>query len=247
MNEKKIGTTSGLLNQSEKAISDYGSKVENILKNTTEKGAGDFSVRATTTQFPEYAGKEVKMIQKIKNLVPSGADVGLKGNGWDRATILSYIDKIADGSASLFEKNRVRSVIDGATSGGYAKLAKAINPSAGQDLAMTFANSLRTEVQNSVPETKPIFEEFAKEMGIKKALTKAAKKTSGGLIRWKDVIPFLAGNSVAGIPGGLGVVAAERVAENPATAFAAAKGLKGLGRVVNPVISRAGLIPSANK
>lgn len=241
LSEKHIGTASNLLKQSEKAVSKYGDEIDSLLRNTEGKGGGNFSIRATTSQFPEFAGKEEKMIAKLKSFVPAGHDVGLEGNGWERATILKYIDKIADGTATLWEKNRVRSVIDGATSGGYAKLARSINPSAGHDLAMTFASALRSEVQKSEPKTIPVFEEFAKEMGINKAIKKIAEKKVGGLIQWRDIIPFIAGNTVLPGIGGLAGVALNRAANSPATEFATAKAVQGLAKGVMPVANRAGL------
>lgn len=247
LQEKSIGSAANLLKQSQKAVANYGSQIDDILTKTQNAGGGDFAVRATTNQFPEFIGKESKMIQKIKSLVPAGYDVGLAGKGWDRSTILSYIDKIANGTATLWEKNRVRSVIDGATAGGYAKLARSLNPSAGHDLAMTFAGALRSEVQQSAPETVPIFEEFAKEMGIKKAIEKIASKKAGGLIQWRDIVPYLAGSAIGGLPAGLLGIAANRVAQSPATEFAVAKGLQGLNKGITPVVSRAGLLPSAIK
>lgn len=247
LQEKSIGSPASLLRQSQKAVANYGNQIDDILTKSQSTGGGDFAVRATTNQFPEFVGKESKMIQKIKSLVPAGYDVGLAGKGWDRATILSYIDKIANGTASLWEKNRVRSVIDGATAGGYAKLARSLNPSAGHDLAMTFAGALRSEVQKSAPETVPIFEEFAKEMGIKKAIEKIASKKAGGLIQWRDIVPYLAGSAIGGLPAGLLGIAANRVAQSPATEFAVAKGMQGLNKAVTPVVSRAGLLPSALK
>lgn len=244
---KHIGSTSSLLKQSQKATGEYGRQIDNILQKSTSRGAGNFSIRATVTQFPEFAGKEAKMLQKIKNLIPSGNDVGLTGSGWDRATLLSYMDKIADGTANLFEKNRVKQAINSATTGGYAKMAKAMQPSAGHDLAMTFANNLTTEIKKSAPATIPIFEEFAKEMAFKKAINKLAQKNAGGLIRWSDVIPFMAGSTFGGPIAGLGALAATRAAQSPATEFAVAKGIKGLGKVVKPIISRAGLLPVSKR
>lgn len=244
LSEKSIGSISSLARQSEKSVSEYGNKIEEILNNTKATGAGNFSIRATTTQFPEYAGNETAMLQKIKNLIPSGKDIGLNGEGWDRATILSYIDKIQDGTATLFEKNRVKGAINSATNGGYAKLARAINPSAGQDLAMTFANNLATEVKKSAPETIPIFEEFSKEMGIKSALQKIANKKTGGIIQWRDIVPFMVGTGLGGLPGGIASAAAMRTASSPAAEFAAAKGLQGISKIISPVVNRTGILPS---
>lgn len=247
--EKSIGTKEGLLAQSEKAISQYGKDIDHILLNTKEKGAGDFAIRATQQSFPEFSGKvgTDKLLKKVGSLIPSGPS-GFEGLDWNRGTILSYLEKIANGTATLQEKNKVRSAIDSATKGGYAKLAKSLNPSAGHDLAMSFADALRKEVQGSEKATIPVFEEFTKEMGIKSVLRKVTQKSSGGLIRWRDIVPFMAGSGLGGLPGGLMGVAAERIAENPAAQFTAAKAIKGLSSFVNPALGRAGLLsPVVNK
>lgn len=242
LQEKTIGSQAGLVNQSKRATAKLATQIDQILSNTSAQGAGDFAIRATKTQFPEYAAATNRMLQKIKSIIPAGYDTGLAGIGRDRATILSYIDKIAEGTATLFEKNKVRSAIDAATSGGYAKLARAVNPSAGQDLAMTFASALRNEVKQSEPATAPLFEELAKEMNIKKVLSSVAKKKSGGLLTWSDIVPYLGGSSIGGIPGGLLSAAAYRAARSPATEFGVAKGIQGLSSVASPGLSRAGLL-----
>ena len=100
-------------------------------------------------------------------------------------------------------------------------------------------------MKNSEKQTIPIFEEFSKEMAIKKALGKVANKKSGGLIRWSDIVPFIAGSGIAGLPGGLIGAGVNRAAQSPITEFGIAKGLQGLGKIVNPVVRRAGLISTA--
>lgn len=236
--DKSIGTIEGLTRQSQNSLSKYGKQVEDILKNTERRGSGNDSIRQTILDFPEYnSDKGVeKMLSKVKSLISSTATAGE-----ERGTILNYIDKIKDGTATLFEKNKVRSAIDKATSGGYAKLAKALTPSAGHDLAISFANKLRNEVQSWVPETQPIFKEFTKEIAIQNAIKKAIKK-KGGIIRWSDLIPFLAGSGVAGPLGGAGAVLAERAANNPAVQFGTAKLIQKSGKAITPVASRSGLL-----
>lgn len=236
--DKSIGTVDNLIAQSRKSINTYGKQIDNLLSKTTQRGAGNDALRKTVLDFPEFnSDKGVeKMLTKVKSLISSTAKAGE-----ERGTILGYIDKIKNGTATLYEKNKVRSAIDSATSGGYSKLAKSLNPSAGHDLAMTFANNLRNEVQSWVPDTQPIFKEFAKEINIQKALEKSIKK-KGGLIRWSDLIPFLAGSGVAGPLGGAGAVLAERAANNPAVQFAAAKTIQGAGKTIVPTAVRGGLL-----
>lgn len=246
---KSIGTKTGLLSQSQSAIKDYGSQITNILKNTEAKGAGDFALRSTLQSFPEYATENgtQKLLQKIKNLIPSGAD-GFEGMNWNRGNIVNLIDKIGNGTANLEEKNLVRSAIDSSTAGGYARLAKAMNPSAGHDLAMTFADALRKEVQNSEPKTIPIFSEFAKEMTLKKGLSKLVRKPASSLITWRDLMPFMAGSAVGGPMTGVAATLGARAIENPAVQFGAAKTIQGVAKGLNPVLGRSGLLsPSINR
>ena len=249
---KTIGTSNNLLNQSQKAIADYGTQIDNLLSKSEKTGiggvvgggSGNDAIRQTITQFPEFNSDKgmVKMLNKIKSLIPAT----LPGKA-SRGTILGLIDKIANGTATLTEKNTVRSAIDGATKGGYAKLAKALNPSAGHDLAMTFADALRGEVQNWVPETQPIFDEFSKEIAFRNAVRQAINKGKTGILGWNDIVPYMLGSNLGGLPGGLGTVALERGASNPAVKFGLAKGTQAVGKVLKPIASRAGLLSIGQK
>ena len=244
---KTIGTSNNLLQQSRKAVADYGNQIDKLLTDSKKVGiggivgggSGNDAIRQTITQFPEYNSDKgvVKMLTKIKSLL-SSSNSGVA----DRGTIVGLIDKINKGTATLKEKNLVRSAIDSATKGGYTKLAKALNPNAGHDLAMTFADNLRGEVQNWVPETQPIFAEFAKEMGFKNAVNQAINKGKTGILGWNDIVPFMLGNNLGGLPGGLAGVAIEKGAKNPAIQFGLAKGIQGLGKVVKPIANRTGLV-----
>lgn len=244
---KSIGTKTSLLKQSQKAVSEYGKQIDDILLNTADNGGGNFALRATKTQFPEKTDAEI--LRRIKSFIPSGEDLGLSGNGWDRASIVSYVDKIANGTATLFEKNRVKAVLNHATQGGYAKLARAINPSAGQDIAMTFANNLATEIKNVAPSTVPIFEDFAREMQLRGALNRLVNKSAGSFIGYNDIIPYLAGESMGGggTIKGLLTAGAFKAARAPATRFALAKSADVVKKVAKPVVSRAGLLPLGSR
>lgn len=240
LNEKSIGSIDNILQQSRKAVAEGGSKIDELLKGSgNNTGYGANSIRDTLKQFPEFnkEGGVDKMLSKVKSLISNSKTIGE-----DRATITSYIDKIADGTATLYEKNKVRSAIDSATSGSYGKLARAISPSSGHDLAMTFADALRNEVQSVVPDTQPIFSELAKEIGIRKALAKLSAKKPGGIIRWRDILPFMTGSAIGGPLTGIGSVLAERAIENPAVQFGIAKATRAAGNVANPALRRTGLL-----
>lgn len=251
MKTKSIGSLSGIQSQSEKALSTGRNTVKNLIAEAEKRGAvgsGNDALRKTILQFPEYnkgstvarrlSGKNTgaeQVLSKIKSLISSSATE-------NRSSIISAIDKIADGTATLTEKDMVRSAIDRATKGGYAKLAKALQPSAGHDLAMDFANNLRAEVQAWVPGTQPIFDDMSREMNILGAVRKLAGKHKGGLIRWSDIVPFMAGSGLGGLPGGLAATAINRIAGSPATEFGIAKSVEKLSKVSRPVLNRAGLI-----
>jgi hypothetical protein len=223
---QKIGTQSSLLNQAQNVVATEGNKIDTTLQSPKYANyiptTNPFS--EVLQQFPEYQGKEGQLVAKIKTFISSNG----QNMGTDRSTLLGYVDKIVNGDANLFEQNQVRKVIDAATKGGYAKMAKAINPSAGHDLAMTFADALRNEVKTTAPETIPMFSELQKSVNIRNAVNKVAnKKGSNSIFRYSDIIPFLGGNMVA--PGaGVGAVLANRALENPATRFAGAKISQGL-------------------
>ena len=53
--------------------------------------------------------------------------------------------------------------------------------------------------------------------------------------------------SLGGLTGGIGTAMTSRIARAPATQFNIAKSIQGLGKVVKPIASRAGLIPVVSK
>lgn len=258
---KTMGTAKNLIKQSETALGQRAGQIDKLIQQADQAGAniaGDDSIRKTLLQFPEYIKNEglitkatdlsgnvgvTKMLSKIKSLISNSGGLA----GVSRSEVISDIDKIAKGTATLEEKNLVRSAIDNATKGGYTKLAKALSPSAGHDLAMEFANNLRGEIQNVVPDTVPLFQEQAKELALLKAFRQVAGKAKGGLIRWSDIVPFMAGAGIGGLPAGIASAAVNRALSSPATEFAIAKGLLKPSQLAMPVLGRAGLIPGLLK
>lgn len=237
---KSIGTSASLFRQSQKALGEYEAQIGTLLKQNATKGLGNNAVKETLTQFPEYAKAPQKLLTKIKSLISSENTIV----GQERSSIVSYIDKIARGNATLAEKNAVRKAIDRSTKGGFAKLAKAMNPSAGHDIGMTFADALREEIKKLVPAARPVFEEYSKEVAFKNAVQKVGKTAPKGIVRWSDVAPILVGFFTGGPGGAVGAVLTERAAENPAIQFAGAKVANRVGKIVSPAISRAGLLPT---
>lgn len=241
--QKTIGTKSSLLKQSETATGQLKNTINQYIsaaEKAGKRGSGNDALRKTLLDYPEFNSDKgiEKMLTKVKSLLSSNAGVsGYVGRG----KIVSALDKIANGTATLAEKDMVRSAIDSATTGGYSKLARSINPSAGHDLAMTFANNLRNEVKAWVPETQPIFDELSKEMGIKHALVQLTNKKGEALIGYNDILPYLMGQA-GGPVSGVATAAGFKAARSPATKFAVAKTIQGVGKAVTPATSRAGLI-----
>lgn len=219
--QQKIGTQETLFRDAQNVVTTEGNKIDTVLQKYNQiSPANPFS--ELLQQFPEFQGKEGQLVTKIKSFISQSSNIGE-----DRSTLIKFVDKIVNGEATLFEKNQIRKVLDLATKGGYAKLAKSINPSAGHDLVMTFADALRNEIKGTAKETVPMFEELQKSLNIRKAIQAITKKKPGGLLRYSDIIPFLGGNMIA--PGaGVGMVLGNRAIENPATRFAGAKLSQGL-------------------
>lgn len=247
---KSVGTTNSLFRQSQKEIDSLGKQVQEFLKNpqklelVPEEGlVRSEAMQRTLANFPEYAGKKGvdAFKKKIGSLIPATSPL-LHALGVSRKGALDALERIANGEASLVDRNMVRSILDNVASGGYSKLAKAISPNAGHDLAITFAHNLRDEVQTLAPDTVPLFKQMAKEMEFSKILKDIAKKKSG-LLKFNDLIPFVTGQALGGPLGGLGVVATTRALENPAVQFGIAKAGNKASKALVPSIKRSGLIP----
>ena len=244
---KSIGTKNQLLAQSEKAVAQQKQEITGLIRKAVANGkvgSGNDALRETLLDFPKYNSEEgvVQLGNKLKDLISNKSGVG---SVVGRGKVVNAVDKIIAGTATLEDKDLVRSALDSATKGGYAKLAQALNPSAGHDLAMTFADKLRNEVQSWVPETQPLFKELSKEAGIKSALAKLVRKKGESLIGYNDVLPYMLGG---GQPvSGTITAGAFKAARTPAFRFGLAKTIQGVGKLAKPISSRAGLLPTILK
>lgn len=209
LNNTNLGSISSMLTDSKAAVDGYDKQIRDILASPTYKtntGAGNFAVQATVHAFPNSEYTPELVTDVAKKLAPDQSKL---------------IDKIADGTATLEDKNAVRSGLDSATK---KRFTDAPDLTANKDIGAKFADNLRAEVQAHAPETQPIFTDFSKELDLQKALAARNKqlqnRSSVGLL---DLLSFFA----AGLPALVG----ERAATSPAISVATAKGINQLNKV----------------
>ena len=236
---KSIGKVSTVLEQSNNAIKDYGSKLGNALnkdayKNVIVNADNVFSNLANDPKISQQlidTGLNLDQIaSKIKKIAP------LKSN---------LIDKFFNEGLSIPELHRLNSALGDATFKSTVFDAPTVR--AGKELGSILYHGTSDYIKGIAPETANLFDELSKEYAIRKIINNVSKKTTGGLLRWSDIVPFMAGSGFGGLPGGLTGVAINRLAQSPATEFATAKAVQGLGKVVKPITSRMGLLPSLIK
>ncbi len=246
LNNKHMWTVGSALQETNKGISLAGNKIDNILSNMPEEknlGSGSDSLDKAlikfqqSSLFPETtAPGEVgffdaqtearnNLIKQLKGYVP--------GKG-------ALVDKLANGDATLLEKNELRQALD--------KTYTTLDPESTwkKTLAKSVADNLRDEVQSWAPDTQPYFQQMTKNYGIKDALEPIAEKagkTKG--IGLYDLTAFLAGHTLGGPFGGLGAVAAERALRNPNADLMAARFLSRSGGMIGS-LAKAGKAPVLN-
>lgn len=228
LNNKKVGSMSGLANEADQIIGTLDGKVDGIL------ASGSYSKGAVVSN-ERIAAATAKRLQ---------------ANGWTSTAedILNAVkDFIGKGQGSVYltrdaydvaAANTLRKGIDVATKPTQFLANK--NPEA-VTMAMEFADTLRSAVQNIEPRTVPMFKEMSKNLALRNALEVAASKgfKIGGLM---DVLSATlgaiggtaAGNPVIGIPIG---VAAERAATSFPVVSGASVGLNQLGKFA-PYLSK---------
>lgn len=191
--------------------------VEYALKNTkgvSLKQMYNNSVQATKSyenqvqavlNLPEYAAETGS-----KTVVGDVLD-GFKNANLQPDQVIKYakqvapaekalIDKVANGVATLIEKNELRKALDIATKKRFTD-----NPNVGfaKEVGGKLADVLRADVKGVAKETEPIFAEYAKEQALKVALLAAAKKkrVAGPLLAGTG--GFAGGFAKDGLMGGL--------------------------------------------
>ncbi len=227
---KTLGTPEKLLQQSENATKGYNSQIDTLLSGHKygdiigDVAARDEILDGVAKDFANSNYTLQDFIDNAHKLTPENSKL---------------IDKFAGGQATVKEINKIRSGLDSAVQSVYTKLNR---PPESKMLGASLASSMRNFVKKTVPDTVPVFDEFAKEIGAQDAIRKVAEKSKGGIIRWSDMIPFMSGSALAGPLGGFGTVIAERALTSPTAQFAMAKTAQKTGNVLRPALNRAGLL-----
>lgn len=215
------GTVKSNLDKSTQAVRSSGDTLNSILNHPQyEKETGNVGqvVQDTLDKYPNAQLNNAKVASIVKNVTPAQKDL---------------IDKVMNGTANIAEQNKLRQAIDQAV---YPKFTDTPSLTFAKQVAKAFTDSLRGNVQNTAPETIPLFEQFSKELNLNQALKFAkAKIEKGAPVSLYD----FAGAAAGGIPGIIG----ERVARTPAALISTAKGINAVNRVAqNPIVQDVGKV-----
>ncbi len=203
LQDTKLGSVDTMLRESKGNVSVLGSKIEGILtsgKYNSHIGEGARALGDAAASFPrsEYGAEDV--VQAVRQVVPAYGKT---------------ITALAKGTATIAQKNELRSAIDLATKKIFTDSPQV---SATKQLAAALASSLRHEVQSIAPETIPVFADLSKELNLRTALASVAKKLdTRSPINLYSILSFLSG----GLPAAIG----EEFARSPGVSIAAGKAL----------------------
>lgn len=231
INNTKLGSVSSLTKDSEINVQTMGKQIESVLKSPkyiTHTGDGNTAIQKTLEAFPDSEYTPDIILRKVKSLV--GEKAGL-------------VQKVANGSATLYEKNVLRMAIDKATNTVYTSLNR---PPEIKLIGSTFADALRSEVQATAKETAPIFEKLTKEINLRNALQAANKRLQKNLP--VSLYDLAAGAAVGGGPAGIATAGIAKVARMPGVNLAAAKGLQAAAPVANVAgkVAQGAIAPAIN-
>lgn len=213
----KAGSLKSIYNKSNRTISSYGNQIQGVLK------------------LPHYADETGKVSDIIPNVISQLPNAELDSNGI--ANIVkrvvpgskSLVDKVAKGTANLAEQNALRSQIDQATKKIFTDSP---NVSFAKEVAAKMANSLRTNVKTTAPETTGLFSQLSQELNLNNAIEQAAKKKR----LLGDLIAGGAGFAKGGLKGSLEAIAIERGLRSPEARLIAAKGIRQVSKAA-PAVS----------
>lgn len=236
----KVGSVDKMLQTSQEALDNYDSQINTILKHPDNAGievVGNDIVKKTLSQFPNSEYTPESILAKVKSQVPASAKL---------------VTKLQDGSLSLDEANTLRSAIDKVT---YKTAIDSPEVKAGKEVAEAFGHSLRDAVKTSAPETVPIFNGYAKEINLKKALVKLAQKSEKkGFITMKELLESYGAGNLGGPVAAVTTLATSKLIDTPAAKVLMAKTLskaaipiKAIGRSVTKISPIAKEITQANR
>lgn len=236
INKVKLGTPEAMVSESQKALDSFNKQIQAIIEHPQYANAGE-SVAAdiltgVKTDFPNSEYEIPSIVAKLKTQVPGEA---------------ALLTKIGNGQPiSLDEMNTLRQALDKAS---YKMAIDSPEIRAGKELAGSVGNALRNKVKQVAPETAAIFDDYAKEIRLWKALKILAKKNGKGSlvkVNLKELAAIAAAGTVGGPVGAAVAAAAEKVGESPAVRLGAAKvitkatpSLKNAGMVANKVATLA--------
>ena len=196
-------------------MSDLGRHVDTLLRHSdyvSNLGEGNASIQKTLEAFPESEFTPDIIISKVKGLV--GDKAGL-------------VQKVANGKATIYEKNLLRKALDKATASVYGDNPKVTT---NKLIGSTFADMLRKEVQTTAPETAPLFEKMSKEINLRNALRAANRRIQRNLP--VSLYDLGIGTVAGGGPAGIAAAGVAKVARLPGVNLAASKGLKSAAPLV---------------
>lgn len=207
----KVGSVDKMLQTSQEALDNYDSQINTILKHPDNAGlsiVGSDIGSKTLSQFPNSEYTPESIFAKVKSQVPGSAKL---------------VTKLQDGSLSLDEANTLRKAVDSAS---YKLTIDSPEVKAGKEVLNKFGNSLRDRVQTLAPETKPIFDGYAKEINLKKALVKLSQKSEKkGLVSTKELLEAIGAQGAAGPVVGAATLVGSKILDSTATKVATAKAL----------------------
>lgn len=212
----KLGSLSNIQKSSNQAMRGYEDEVQNVLNRIKVPANTQSVLDDAISNFPNAEYTTDDLLNNAKNIAPK---------------VSKLITKFQKGEATIQELNTIRKELDVATKSVYTSLNR---PPEAKLLGATLAGSMRDYVKKIAPQTVPVFDEYAKEVGLNKAIQFAVKKGEQK-ITFKDIIAGGAGFSQGGLKGALSAILAERLLFNPASQLGAAKLVQGATKISAPI------------
>lgn len=237
LQNKKLGSISKMLTDSDSSMDEIGNQVEKVLKQADNfgKSIDGANVYKTAVQGnPNISGSglqdsgySIEQLAKITKNVAKNQS--------------ALIDELFNGDLSLVDANRLKTAL-----GKVINWSALDNPgtAANKKAASQVYFALSNLIKNKAKDTIPLFEQFEKEIPLKMALQKMSEKGGilGGNLSYKDLLVAILGSQAAGVPGILGA-GALHVANTPIGQFAGGKLLDKTSNLIgNKAYLSAGLI-----
>lgn len=195
------------LSKSAENVRNMGNSIDTILQNeqNINKTVDSSVINDIVSKFPRSKYTPEHILSEMQQLVPEEGQT---------------IDKIANGTASVFEANQLKKALYDKTSKVFENVG---TPPARKEIGATFATTLANYIKDNVSETQPIFNELSKEINLRNSLIGASKKAaSNAKLGLYDIAGYFAG----GIPAVIG----EKFVRSPGVQLGAAKVINKLGK-----------------